>query len=223
MITIDGSRGEVILGAVPTVDPKLSGDFATLMGWADERRRLRVRANADTPADARTARRFGAEGIGLCRTEHMFFEEARIIAMREMILAGDADGRGARARQDPADAARRTSSSCSRSWAACRSRSDCSIRRCTSSCRTSPRRSRRSPRPPASMPAALERRAAELARSQPDARPARLPARRAVPRDLRDAGARDLRGGRLPPPGAPGARSSPRSWCRWSATRASWR
>jgi pyruvate, orthophosphate dikinase len=95
VITIDGSRGEVILGAVPTVDPKLSGDFATLMGWADERRRLRVRANADTPGDARTARRFGAEGIGLCRTEHMFFEEARILAMREMILAGDADGRRA--------------------------------------------------------------------------------------------------------------------------------
>ena len=95
VITIDGSRGEVILGAVPTVDPKLSGDFVTLMSWADERRRLRVRANADTPADARTARRFGAEGIGLCRTEHMFFEEARIIAMREMILAGDADGRRA--------------------------------------------------------------------------------------------------------------------------------
>jgi pyruvate,orthophosphate dikinase len=95
VITIDGGRGEVILGAVPTVDPKLSGDFATLMGWADERRRLRVRANADTPADAHTARRFGAEGIGLCRTEHMFFDETRILAMREMILAGDAEGRRA--------------------------------------------------------------------------------------------------------------------------------
>jgi pyruvate,orthophosphate dikinase len=95
MLTIDGSRGEVILGAVPTVDPKLSGDFVTLMGWADERRRLRVRANADTPADARTARRFGAEGIGLCRTEHMFFDDARILAMREMILADNADGRRA--------------------------------------------------------------------------------------------------------------------------------
>jgi pyruvate,orthophosphate dikinase len=95
VITIDGSRGEVMLGAVPTVDPKLSGDFATLMGWADERRRLGVRANADTPDDARTARRFGAEGIGLCRTEHMFFDEARLVAMREMILAGDADGRRA--------------------------------------------------------------------------------------------------------------------------------
>jgi pyruvate,orthophosphate dikinase len=95
VLTIDGSRGEVILGAVPTVDPKLSGDFVTLMGWADERRRLRVRANADTPADARTARRFGAEGIGLCRTEHMFFDDARILAMREMILADNADGRRA--------------------------------------------------------------------------------------------------------------------------------
>ena len=95
VLTIDGSRGEVILGAVPTVDPKLSDDFVTLMGWADERRRLRVRTNADTPADARTARRFGAEGIGLCRTEHMFFDDARILAMREMILADNADGRRA--------------------------------------------------------------------------------------------------------------------------------
>jgi pyruvate,orthophosphate dikinase len=93
VITLDGGDGTVMLGAVPTVDPKLSGDFATLMGWADERRRLKVRANAETPLDARTARRFGAEGIGLCRTEHMFFDEERLIAMREMILAGDADGR----------------------------------------------------------------------------------------------------------------------------------
>ena len=94
-ITIDGSAGTVMLGAVPTIDPKLSGDFATLMGWADERRRLRIRTNADTPTDARTARRFGAEGIGLCRTEHMFFDDERILAVRQMILAGDADGRRA--------------------------------------------------------------------------------------------------------------------------------
>jgi pyruvate, orthophosphate dikinase len=85
----------VMLGAVPTIDPKLSGDFATLMGWADERRRLKVRTNAETPADVRTARRFGAEGIGLCRTEHMFFDENRILAVRQMILANDADGRRA--------------------------------------------------------------------------------------------------------------------------------
>jgi pyruvate, orthophosphate dikinase len=95
MITIDGSAGRVMLGAVPTIDPKLSGDFATLMGWADGRRRLKIRTNADTPTDARTARRFGAEGIGLCRTEHMFFDEERILAVRQMILAGDADGRRA--------------------------------------------------------------------------------------------------------------------------------
>jgi pyruvate,orthophosphate dikinase len=93
VITIDGSTGEVMLGAVKTIDPQLSGDFATLMGWADEVRRLRVRTNAETPLDARTAVRFGCEGIGLCRTEHMFFQEDRIVAMREMILASDAEGR----------------------------------------------------------------------------------------------------------------------------------
>ncbi len=93
VITIDGSSGEVMLGAVATVDPQLSGDFATLMGWADGVRRLKVRTNAETPLDARTAVRFGCEGIGLCRTEHMFFQEDRIVAMREMILASDADGR----------------------------------------------------------------------------------------------------------------------------------
>ncbi len=95
LITLDGGNGTVMLGAVPTVDPKLSGDFATLMSWADERRRLKVRANAETPLDTRTARKFGAEGIGLCRTEHMFFDDLRLAAMREMILAGDADGRRA--------------------------------------------------------------------------------------------------------------------------------
>ncbi|MEM7025355.1 MAG: pyruvate, phosphate dikinase, partial [Pseudomonadota bacterium] len=92
-VTIDGSTGSVMLGAVPTVEPQLSDAFDTLMGWVDERRRLRVRTNAETPEDVRTARRFGAEGIGLCRTEHMFFNDERIVAMREMILAGDAEGR----------------------------------------------------------------------------------------------------------------------------------
>ncbi|MDO1558416.1 pyruvate, phosphate dikinase [Brevundimonas sp. 2R-24] len=94
-ITIDGSSGEVMAGAVPTIEPEMSGDFATLMGWADRARRLRVRANAETPLDARTARGFGAEGIGLCRTEHMFFEDSRIAAVREMILADDEAGRRA--------------------------------------------------------------------------------------------------------------------------------
>ena len=94
-ITIDGSAGQVLAGAVEMQQPELSGDFATLMTWADEVRRMKVRANADTPSDARTARGFGAEGIGLCRTEHMFFEGDRIVAVREMILADDEKGRKA--------------------------------------------------------------------------------------------------------------------------------
>ncbi len=92
-ITIDGAAGVVMLGKVPTVDPVLSGDFATLMDWADKKRRLRIRTNAETPLDATTALGFGAEGIGLCRTEHMFFQDDRILAMREMILSEDVDGR----------------------------------------------------------------------------------------------------------------------------------
>ncbi len=92
-ITINGSTGEVMLGQVPTIQPELSGDFATLMEWADKVRTMGVRANADTPTDAKNARRFGAEGIGLCRTEHMFFEGNRITAVREMIMADDVAGR----------------------------------------------------------------------------------------------------------------------------------
>ena len=107
IITIDGSTGQVLLGKVPMREPELSGEFATLMKWADGVRKLKVRANADTPADARAAIKFGAEGIGLCRTEHMFFEEDRIRAVREMILAQDESRAPRRARQDPADAARR--------------------------------------------------------------------------------------------------------------------
>jgi pyruvate,orthophosphate dikinase len=95
MITINGSTGEVLLGEVPTIEPQLSGDFATLMGWADARRTLRIRANAETAIDARAARGFGAEGIGLSRTEHMFFEADRIGAMREMIMADEEPGRRA--------------------------------------------------------------------------------------------------------------------------------
>ena len=92
-ITLDGSTGEIILGIVPTVQPELSGDFAELMVWADEVRTLGIRANAETPADAAQARKFGAEGIGLCRTEHMFFEGDRIVAVRQMILADDEKSR----------------------------------------------------------------------------------------------------------------------------------
>ncbi|HEU4969911.1 pyruvate, phosphate dikinase [Sphingomonas sp.] len=94
-ITIDGATGEVMAGKVPTVEPELAGDFGTLMEWADKVRRLKVRTNAETPADCRTARGFGAEGIGLCRTEHMFFDTARITAVRQMILATDEKGRRA--------------------------------------------------------------------------------------------------------------------------------
>ncbi|WP_293678026.1 pyruvate, phosphate dikinase [uncultured Phenylobacterium sp.] len=93
VITIDGSTGEVLEGVVKMIEPELSGDFAHLMTWADENRRLKVRANAETGLDATTARQFGAEGIGLCRTEHMFFDPDRIAAVREMILADDAAGR----------------------------------------------------------------------------------------------------------------------------------
>ncbi|PKP65409.1 MAG: pyruvate, phosphate dikinase [Alphaproteobacteria bacterium HGW-Alphaproteobacteria-7] len=92
-ITLDGATGQVMLGIVPTVEPELVGDFGTLMVWADELRRMRVRTNAETPEDCRMARQFGAEGIGLCRTEHMFFEASRISLVRQMILADDEEGR----------------------------------------------------------------------------------------------------------------------------------
>ncbi|MBN9599031.1 MAG: pyruvate, phosphate dikinase [Afipia sp.] len=95
VITIDGSVGQVLAGRMPMIEPELSGEFGTLMGWADQVRKLKVRANADTPADARAAVKFGTEGIGLCRTEHMFFEDTRIRAVREMIVADDEQARRA--------------------------------------------------------------------------------------------------------------------------------
>ena len=95
IITLDGATGEVFLGAVAMIEPSLSGDFATLMSWADDVRRMGVRTNAETPLDAETARKFGAEGIGLSRTEHMFFDPARIGAVRQMIMATDTAGRRA--------------------------------------------------------------------------------------------------------------------------------
>jgi pyruvate,orthophosphate dikinase len=94
-ITVNGSTGDVMLGKVETIAPSISGHFATLMGWADKHRKLKVRTNADTPEDSARAREFGAEGIGLCRTEHMFFGDERIIPMRKMILADDTAGRKA--------------------------------------------------------------------------------------------------------------------------------
>jgi pyruvate,orthophosphate dikinase len=95
LITLDGTTGEVMAGHVPTIEPELVGDFGTLMAWADTHRRMKVRTNAETPADCRTARQFGAEGVGLCRTEHMFFDATRIAAVRQMILAEDEAGRRA--------------------------------------------------------------------------------------------------------------------------------
>ena len=192
-ITIDGSTGEVMLGSVPTIQPELSGDFATLMGWADEVRTMGVRANADTPADARTARRFGAEGIGLCRTEHMFFDAARIVAVREMIMADDAEGRKrALAKLLPMQ------------------RGDfVELFRIMEGLPVTirlldPPLHEFLPKTDAEMAeiakatgkdlAAIRHRAAALARDQSDARPSRLPARHHRARDLRDAGARHLRG-----------------------------
>ncbi|MBL8643897.1 MAG: pyruvate, phosphate dikinase, partial [Rhodospirillaceae bacterium] len=95
VITLDGATGEIFLGQVPTIQPELTGDFGTLMGWVDKIRRLKVRTNAETPLDAETARKFGAEGIGLARTEHMFFDSERILNIRQMILAKDSGGRKA--------------------------------------------------------------------------------------------------------------------------------
>jgi pyruvate,orthophosphate dikinase len=92
-ITIDGATGQVMRGRIAMIQPELTGDFATLMEWADKRRRMRVRTNAETPADAMVAKEFGAEGIGLCRTEHMFFDAERITAVRQMILADNTAGR----------------------------------------------------------------------------------------------------------------------------------
>src|SRR5262249_59696375 len=95
VITIDGGTGNVYIGEIPLVAPQLNEDFETVLRWADELRRLKVRANADTPEDAARAREFGAEGIGLCRTEHMFFGEERLPVVQEMILADDEAGRRA--------------------------------------------------------------------------------------------------------------------------------
>ncbi|MFO0803014.1 MAG: pyruvate, phosphate dikinase [Gemmataceae bacterium] len=92
-VTINGTNGDVMIGKVPTVEPKMTGDFATIMEWADRSRKLKIRTNADSPADAKKAIEFGAEGIGLCRTEHMFFGEDRITPMREMILADSVEAR----------------------------------------------------------------------------------------------------------------------------------
>ena len=119
-ITIDGGTGTVIVGAVDLVPPQLNEDFETVLGWADDIRRLQVWANADTPEDAARAREFGAQGIGLCRTEHMFMAEERLPVVREMILADDEDGRLRRS-SGCCRCSSRTSRASSRRWPAIRS------------------------------------------------------------------------------------------------------
>ncbi len=183
VITIDGGSGSVIIGAVPLVPPAIDENFGTILGWADDLRRLKVRANADTPEDAAKAREFGAEGIGLCRTEHMFMAEDRLPIVRDMILARDEEERRAAARAAAADAAGRL-------------RGD--LRGDGGAPGHDP-----PPRPAAArVPAAARgghvRRDAgsnsPAARGESDARHARVPPRPAVPRDLRDAGACDRAG-----------------------------
>ena len=177
------------------VEPELSGDFATLMGWADPFRRLEVRANAETALDARTARQFGAEGIGLVRTEHMFFDDEP-----HRRRARD-DPRRRRGRPAPALAkhagrcSAATSSSSSGSCRACRSPSDCSIRPCTSSCRTRARTIEAVAEGHRARCRQAHAAGARSRRDQPHARASRLPAGRLLPGNLRDAGSRDHRGG----------------------------
>ena len=194
VITIDGGSGEVFDGRVPTLQPELTGDFATLMGWADAVRRMRVRANAETPNDARVAREFGAEGIGLCRTEHMFFDGERILAVREMILASDSQGPQRGARQAAADAAAGFLRAlhhharpaghhpAARSAAARVSAED-------------RRGDRRGGGGDEGRPGAAPRPRHRAHRIQSDARPSRLPAADHLSGDRRDADARHPRGG----------------------------
>ena len=156
-LTIDGGTGRVIVGAVPLVPPAIDENFETILGWADDARRLRVRANADTPEDAAKAREFGAEGIGLCRTEHMFMAPDRLPVVQEMILAGDEPARRAAldrllpVQQADFEGIFEAMAGLSRS------RSACSTRRCTSSCR-------RSTKPP---PARCASRIEQLRESNP--------------------------------------------------------
>ena len=185
VITVDGTTGRVLLGAAKLVTAKVGEHYAKLMAWADARRRLRVRANADTPQDAKRARELGAEGIGLCRTEHMFFEGDRITAMREMIVAHDVAGRRqALAKLLPMQR-HDFEGDLRRDERLSRSRFACSIRRCTSSCRTRPLSWPRSPSRSRFSAAALQRRVDSLRGGEPDARAPRLPARHHLSRDHR--------------------------------------
>ena len=180
VITIDGGSGKVYLGRIDLVPPQLNDDFQTILGWADAYRRLHVRANADTPADAVRAREFGAEGIGLCRTEHMFFGDERLPVMQEMILADTESGAPRRARAAAAVPAGGLRGH---------------LRGDGGAAGDDPAPRPAAARVPAARGAGGRRADARpdprAARVQPDARPARLPARARVPGDLRDADPRD--------------------------------
>ena len=194
IITIDGAAGTLMLGALPLVAAELGEDFAAIAAWADERRRLRVRANADTPEDARRARELGAEGIGLCRTEHMFMSAERLPVVREMILA--TAGRAARggARAAAADAAVRLRGDLRRHGGPARDGAPARPAAARVPARSHGARGRARAdraRARAQEPRAAGRARAAALRAEPDARHPRLPARAAVSRHLRDAGARD--------------------------------
>ncbi len=192
-ITLDGATGEVFVGAVAMIEPSLSGDFGKLMEWADEVRRMGVRTNAETPLDAETARKFGAEGIGLSRTEHMFFDPERIGAVRQMIMASDTAGRRAALdkllpfqRQDFTELFRIMAGL------------PVTIRLLDPPLHEFlPHREEELAEVAAGLGQDVEsmrRRAAELAEANPMLGPSRLPARDLLPGDLRDAGPRHLRG-----------------------------
>ena len=193
-ITVDGSTGQVLAGKVDMIEPQLSGEFATLIGWADKVRKLGVRANADTPADARAAVRFGAEGIGLCRTEHMFFDEDRIQAVREMILADDEKARRAALAKllpmqradfvelfEIMDGRPVTIRLLDPPLHEFLPHGEAEIAEVAKAMGADPKK--------------LADRAQELAEFNPDARLPRLPHRHCLSRDRRDAGARHFRGG----------------------------
>ena len=167
IITIDGATGCCLQGQRRIAPAGTDRRFRHLMGWADAIRRLKVRTNADTPDDAATARKFGAEGIGLCRTEHMFFDADRIVAVRQMILAdAESERKAALAKLLPMQR-ERLRSHLQGDGGACRSPSVCSIRRCTNSCRRRMRKSRKWPRAAGGDPAKLRARAIALHESNP--------------------------------------------------------
>ena len=195
IITIDGSNGQVLKGTVPMLQPELSGDFAAIMQWADKIRRMAVRTNAETPADARMARSFGAEGIGLCRTEHMFFDDDRIVRHARNDPGRHRKGQAHRARQATADAAlglSRTVRDHGRP-AGDDSPARSALARIPAQDGSGNRRGRRFDECLGREAAAAHR---SPARVQSDARPSRLPAGGLLSGNRRDAGAGDLRGGR---------------------------